>query len=264
MALPNEAFLRASEKLWKERHTYRQRKVDHYRERESHWYHHWRALVEGRTEDDPHRVAAWKDYDRARMLRVKWERLRNEASAKLAERRKQLERYEGSKPRLITAKQAGLSFVNRWGGKGRIYRGAWHYTASGRARNAAQLVEMAKGFHRYHQSMGWPGLSYEALIADDGPILFANPMSIKSAGVASNNTGLVNICCPGTTGDRLTDAQKASVAWLKANWHTSKVPSRHRLPRPASELAWRGHKEYPGQSTACPGAMLNDYKEAWR
>ena len=38
----------------------------------------------------------------------------------------------------------------------------------------------------------------------------------------------------------------------------------YRLPKAAGALLWRGHKEYDGNPTACPGAMLGDYKECWR
>ncbi len=245
MALPSQPFLTASLKKWKRAHTHRQKRLEH-----------WRGEYQ--------RARNSRERDRASARIAKWERKRDQASAYLRRRRGQLKRYGPAKPRIVTAKQAGLSFVNRWGGKGNIYRGAWHYTAGPRAKGATDLLRLGRQYHAYHQSMGWPGLSYEALIADDGTILFANPISIKSAGVASNNSGLVNICCPGTTGDRLTAGQKSSVKWLRSRWHTRDVPSTHRLPRPAADLAWRPHNEFPSQSTACPGAMAHDYKEAWR
>lgn len=239
MALPSKSFLTASLALWERRLAGRRKKHARY-----------------------HRPSNRPEAQRKK-LAAKWHRLVGEAEAQVARRRRQLARYGGGKPRIITAKQAGLRFVNRWGGKGQIYRGAWHWTAGPRARGASDLLRLGRQYHGFHQSKGWPGLSYEALIADDGTILFANPISIKSAGVASNNSGLVNICCPGTTGDRLTAAQKRSVAWLRDNWHTSKVPSAHRLPRRARDLAWRPHNEFPSQSTACPGSMAEGFKAAW-
>ncbi len=224
----------------------------------------WERRLKGRREkhDFYHDDSKRPDAERQK-LATKWHKNVDEAEYWVSRRRTELARYD-TKPRIVTAKQAGLRFVNRWGGKGKIYRGAWHYTAGPRARGASDLLRLARQYHAYHQSKGWPGLSYEALIADDGTILFANPISIKSAGVASNNSGLVNICCPGTTGDRLTAAQKRSVAWLRDNWHTSKAPSAHRLPRRARDLGWRPHNEYPGQSTACPGLYAAGFKEAWR
>lgn len=165
-----------------------------------------------------------------------------------------------SAPPIATAEQVGLRFGYPFGLKGAVTRGAGHYTAGRRCRNMAELKAEAISDHHFHASKGWGGLSYEAMIADDGSIFLGSPTNRKSAAVAMQNTGMVNICCPGTTGHRMTEAQKNSVRWLLANWHTSKVPSAHRLPRPARSVGWKGHKQYPGQSTACPGAMLSDYE----
>ena len=184
------------------------------------------------------------------------------ARAMVAKRTAQLAQKSG--PRIITSAQLGLQFSYVFGGKGTVTRGAWHYTAGARRADAAALAAEMRADHAFHNSKGWGGGSYEAMIADDGTIGFLNPVDRKSAGVAGHNTGLVNICCPGTTGDRLTAAQKRSVRWLKANWHTTKVPKAYRLPKAAGALLWRGHKEYDGNPTACPGAMLGDYKECWR
>lgn len=181
-----------------------------------------------------------------------------------ARKRAKQRRAGGGKPRLITARAMGLSFQWVFGAKGSPFRGAGHYTAGGRTASASALVAAVRSFHAFHKSKGWGGGSYEAIIADDGTIAFCNPPGRMSAAVAVNNTGMANICCPGTTGDRMTSAQKASARWLLANWHTSKVPAEHRLSKPARAFGWLGHHEYPSQSTACPGQMLSDYREVFR
>lgn len=190
---------------------------------------------------------------------IKWRQKRRE------QHRRQVKRLQARrKPRIITAAQLGLRFQYIWGAKGRPYRGAGHYTAGARCKDATALAAEIRSVHAYHAGKGWGGISYEALIADDGTIGLANPVDRMSAGVGGQNTGLVNVCCPGTTGDRMTAAQKRSVAWLLDHWHTRRIPAAHRLPRPARELGWLGHKEYPGQSTACPGDMLDQYHDLWR
>jgi hypothetical protein len=206
-------------------------------------------------------TAAAKAHDEKGM--VKWHRLLLEARANASRREAQIAKAGGSTPRMITSAQLGLRFQYVWGGKGNVYRGAGHYTAGHRCANAVALAHEMRSDHAFHAGKGWGGLSYEAMIADDGTIGFGNPVDRKSAAVASNNTGMVNICCPGTTGDRMTAAQKASVRWLLANWHTTKVPRAYRLPHKARELAWKPHNEWPSQSTACPDRMALDYKELW-
>ena len=199
----------------------------------------------------------------ARMIRNPG--LRTAKQKELGQRRvaqmRQQRKERSTVPKFITAAQLGLSFQDVFGPKGNVVRGAGHYTAGHRAANAADLANEMRNDHRFHKGKGWGGLSYEVMVADDGTIGFGNPMRRKSAAVASTNTGMVIICCPGTTGDRMTAKQKASVKWLMDNWHTNAVPPAHRLPKKARSFGWKGHHEYPSQSTACPGVMLNDYKE---
>lgn len=195
---------------------------------------------------------------------VKWGGQLRHARQMVARRERQLALLaQTPAPRIITAAELGLTFQYVFGYAGPIYRGAWHYSAGSRAKDADALVTLVRSFHAYHKSLGWGGCSYPALVADDGTIVLANPISRKAAAVASNNTGMVGICVPGTTGMRLTPQCMDSLRWLKTSWHTETVPVVHRLPRPAGELDWRGHHEFPGQSTACPGAYLQDYRAAW-
>jgi N-acetylmuramoyl-L-alanine amidase-like protein len=230
MTGPSVAWLQASLALWLRRHAYRQRKLD----------------------------IAHEQNDAAGI--AKWHALLVQAGEMIRKRRAQIAEKTG-KPRLITAAQLGLSFQNVFGAKGNVYRGTGHYTAGARCPGAERLMAEARSDHAYHKSKGWGGLSYEAMIADDGTIVLGNPMYRKGAAVASQNTGMVNICCPGTTGDRISAGQKRSIQWLLDNWHTSAVPAAHRCPKPPRTLTWHGHKEWPLQSTACPGNMLPDYHE---
>ena len=202
--------------------------------------------------------------DRADKKATRWARVK-EAQQKLVDlRTRQIAKAKRpERPRLITATEVGLRFSYPFGYKGPVVHGSGHYTAGPRATTPATLRALARQYHEYHASLGWGGLSYEALIGDDGTILLGNPVDRKSAAVAAYNTGMVNICCPGTTGDRMTAAQKASVKWLLANWHTSVVPAPHRLTVRAWKVSWKGHREWPGQSTACPGVMLEDYRDCW-
>lgn len=233
------AQLRASLALWRRRLTFRQRKVDYYR---------GQAKVEhgGKIVVTAEEAAAIH----------KWEALRDEAKAMVSRRQRQL----AERPPFVTARELGLTFQYVFGAKGPVVNGAAHYTAGHRAANRAALIVEMRNDHAFHKSKGWGGLSYEVMIADDGTIGFGNPMDRKAAAVALHNTGMVGICCPGTTGDVLTRAQRDSILWLRANWHDHPdIPKAHRLPRPMHELRWLGHHEWPDQSTACPGDMLAGY-----
>jgi predicted nucleic acid-binding Zn ribbon protein len=220
--------LKASLALWRRRHAYRQRRYD---------------IARGQ-------------HNQERM--AKWHALLVEAGEKIRLRERQIEEKTG-KPTIITSRQLGLTFQYVFGNKGAVYRGTGHYTAGHRSSNATELAAEMRSDHAYHKGKGWGGLSYEVMIADDGTIGFGNPVDRKGAAVASQNTGMLNICCPGTTGDKISAGQERSIKWLRANWHTSAVPSAYRAPKQMADLAWHGHKEWPLQSTACPGDMLSDY-----
>lgn len=190
----------------------------------------------------------------------------NRWKTRVAEAARMVERRQAQvsppAPPFKTAAQLGLTFTYPFGNKGAVTRGGGHYSAEDRARNLADLERLARAFHEYHRLKGWGGISYEVLIADDGSMVFANPMDRKAAAIAGMNTGMVSMCCPGTTGDRLTVAQKRTIRWLMDNWHTAAVPARHRLPVRARSIPWRGHREWNNNS-ACPGDMLADFHEAW-
>jgi hypothetical protein len=188
---------------------------------------------------------------------------RPQTRSPVAKRRAKRRREGLERPRIITSRQLGLQFQWVFGDKGKPFRGAGHYTAGPRADNARELAVEMRRDHRYHLSKRWGGLAYEAMVADDGTIGFGNPIDRKSAAVGGANTGLVNICHPGTTGDRISPQALQSMRWLMKNWHTRKVPRPYRLPRPANTLSWLGHKEYPANPTECPDAMLPQYKELW-
>jgi hypothetical protein len=170
----------------------------------------------------------------------------------------------GEPPAIVTSAELGLKFQWVFGEKGALVHGAGHYTAGRRVPNRAALIEEMRSDHRFHADKGWGGLSYEAMVADDGTIGFGNPPGRKSAAVALHNTGLVSVCCPGTTGDRIAVAQAASVKWLLEHWHTAHVPAAYRLPRRVGGLTWLGHREFPDQATACPGDMLAQYHDLFR
>lgn len=183
----------------------------------------------------------------------KWSRLVRRRRATLRKRKRR------AKPRIITSAQMGLSFSWVFGSKGTPTRTTGHYSAGGRARNAEEGKAALRQFHALHASKGWGGCSYDAIVADDGTLLLANPIGRKGAHVAGLNTGNVGVNCPGTTGDRMTAAQERTIRWYIANAHTSKVPKAYRSPRPLAQTDGGVHRDY--NATACPGDMVPSYRK---
>lgn len=255
MSLPNKEFLRKSERTWKDRNTEYQGLLAAARARESHWYQHWRSLTEHRSDDDPHRVAAWHDYDTARQVREKAEALRDEASDMLKLRRKQLAQHEPdiTKPRIVTWVTSELKPTNRFGALGPETKVTTHYAASPRAHNLSEGIRLARSFDAYHRSKGWGGISYHYLIPDTGELLLGRSVYDKGAHVLNNNNGNVGINFYCTLGHNPTKAQAETYLWLLAHAHTDALPKSHRTDRDLRKATIRGHNQWAGQSTDCPG-----------
>lgn len=229
MALPSKSFLTVSLKLWERRLAGR---------REKHAFYHERSR---RPEAERKKLAQ------------KWHKSVVEAESQVSRRRTQLARYGPAKPRIVTAKQAGLSPASVFGGLGAETKVTTHYAASPRARNLAEGLSLARGFDRFHRSKGWGGLSYHYLIPDTGELICGRSTASKGAHVANMNAGNVGINFYCTTGDHPTEAQKKTYQWLRANAHTSALPRAHRTDRDLRKADIRGHSSWRGQSTACPG-----------
>lgn len=229
MALPNKPFLTASLKKWERRLEGRRKK---------HAFYH----------NESKRPEAER-----KKLATKWHKNVQEAEYWVSRRRKELARYGEDKPRIITAKQAGIWQSNVFGPLGPEKEATTHYAASPRARNLAEGIKLALGFAGFHKRKGWGSISYAYLIPDTGEIICGRSTLHKAAHVANRNAGNIGINFFCTTGDRPTEAQKKSAQWLIANAHTSAMPKLHRTDRDLRKADIRQHQDWPGQSTSCAG-----------
>jgi hypothetical protein len=167
------------------------------------------------------------------------------------------------RPRIITARRLGLRFRNLFGQLGPELHVTGHYSAGPRARDAREGVARARSFHTQHANQGWGGVGYHYLIADDGTLICLRPTILKGAHVGAHNSNNVGVNCPGTVGDRPTDAQRETYRWLLANAHASSMPRPHRTDRDLRKAKRWGHKQWPGHhSNGCPGEFLKMYLEA--
>lgn len=188
----------------------------------------------------------------------RYSRLVREAKSALSVLKKELREEQQQKSEIWTPKivgwgQTGISPNNVFGPLGPETKVTTHYAASPRARNLAEGIKLTKQFDSYHRSKGWGGVSYHYLIPDTGELILGRSTSHKGAhalNTNSNNIG-INFFC--TTGHQPTKAQAKTFLWLLANAHTDKLPSRHRTDRDLRKADIRGHNQWPGQSTSCPG-----------
>ncbi len=129
---------------------------------------------------------------------------------------------------------------------------AIHHTAGPDTQTPDQIAN----FHI--NSNGWGGIGYHFLIDKNGVVYYVGDISTARANVANLNDQVLGICLIGnfTSGRVPTDAQLDSAHQLCEFFINS-------YPVLANVDGWdsvRGHKELPGQSTACPG----DNWPGWR
>ena len=157
-------------------------------------------------------------------------------------------------PRIVSARQLGLSFSNLFGELGPELHVTGHHTAGVMDRNREHAKALARQYHGQHRSQGWGGIGYHYMIARDGTILCLRPTRLKGAHTGGHNTGNIGVVFNGTTGDKPTRRQARSYRWLLRYAHTSRMPRAHRTDRPLSKAKRWGHKEWSGHTyNACPG-----------
>lgn len=127
---------------------------------------------------------------------------------------------------------------------------AWHY--SGVARATKRFITAHESWWR--NGRGWTRGGYHFYIDADGKIYQNYNYETVSNGVGNNNSYIVNICVEAGSGTDYSDEQIRAREWL-----TRKIMAD--LSIPASNVL--GHKEFPKQTTACPGyskAQMDEFR----
>ncbi|MBI2017832.1 N-acetylmuramoyl-L-alanine amidase [Candidatus Daviesbacteria bacterium] len=122
---------------------------------------------------------------------------------------------------------------------------AIHHTAG----PDSQTPEQIANFHI--SSNGWGGIGYHFLVDKNGIVYYVGDISTARANVANLNDQVIGICLIGSfmSGKEPTDAQINS-AKILCDFFINNYPD---LANLNSYDQVKGHKELPGQSTACPG-----------
>lgn len=98
----------------------------------------------------------------------------------------------------------------------------------------------------WKNSRGWGTGGYHEIIKRDGTVQHCYDDHEITNGVAGQNTGIYNICLVGN--GNFTAAQEAA-------WDERCRAAMKRFNLPVSAV--KGHNEFPGTNTACPGINMN-------
>ncbi len=138
------------------------------------------------------------------------------------------------------------------------YRMAIHHTA-GVQTSGGSVQAVVKGLQAYAQGSGtYCDIPYQFLVGYDGTLWEGRPYDYTSGATGGgNNDGNIAISFLGcydadgcSTTHQVTDAMMASGQLL-----VQTLASMHAVP--TTEESIRGHRDWPGNATACPGDLLH-------
>lgn len=142
------------------------------------------------------------------------------------------------------------------------YRMAIHHTAGPQTANGS-VIERLQGTQAYAMdSGGYCDIPYQMLVGFDGTLYEGRALTLASGATGGgNNPGNLAVCfigcyhtpeaqCVGGEGHEPTDAMM-----LRGQLLVQTLAELEDIP--ASEDSIRGHRDWPGNSTACPGELLH-------
>jgi len=159
-----------------------------------------------------------------------------------------------------------MQFVNRDGWGARAPKGPWsswsggqpsgvaiHWEGAGGQPDHANCAAEVRSIQNFHMNGSYIDIAYNACVCQHGVVFEGRPVQYKSAAQNTANSTHVAICFLGGPGRPFTDAAKAAVN----DWIDTVVPAQARGNV-------QGHRETPGNSTACPGDEITDWIKSGR
>jgi hypothetical protein len=136
------------------------------------------------------------------------------------------------------------------------YRMAIHHTA-GPQTSGGSVAAVLRSLQAYEQDAGeYCDLPYQFMVGYDGSLYEGRPLTLYSGATGGgNNDGNLAVCfvgcyhpsgCPGGVSHQATDEMLAGAHLL-----VQTLTRVHDIPTTSSSI--RGHRDWPGNSTACPG-----------
>ena len=229
-----------------------------WRRRRSRRYRRWLEYRRTRPEGDGLRTKWWRLYQKADEKVHGWQRLRDQASRRLALRRRQLMEAGARKPPIV---RLDTRVRGRYGPIGPLGAVSGHYTADRADRSDEDALTLFRQHDAYHDSRWGDGIAYHYGLTRAGTLVLLRPTRFRGTGVGGHNTGNVHIVCHGTTGTKPSALQAGALRWLHENSHRRAMPASHRLPVSMSRLRALGHTDWPGPggATSCPGGFKRMY-----
>lgn len=151
--------------------------------------------------------------------------------------------------------------VYRTGGYGEHTVVEWdvHHAAGPRPATMGEAIALIRSYDRSHAAKWRGGIGYHEIYDADGRIYAVRAPGAIGAHVALKNTGRYGVCfLDNFESRRPTAAQLRTLRARATEAPPAGLPDLRRLRGPY------GHREVPGQSTACPGRYMLPHVQALR
>ena len=118
--------------------------------------------------------------------------------------------------------------------------------------HSGTIVGDSASFARFHvQNNGWAGVGYHYVILLDGTIEYCGDINTVRANVGGNNSYLIGICLVGDYSKGYPPKAQLEATFELINKLMKDIPSIKRV---------RGHREFPNQTSSCPGFDINKFR----
>lgn len=154
-----------------------------------------------------------------------------------------------------------MQFVDRAGWGARAPKGQWtswpagqpsgvavHWEGAGGQPDHANCAAEVRSIQNFHMGGDYIDIAYNAAVCQHGVVFEGRPVGYRSAAQNAANSTHVAICFLGGPSTPFTAAAKQAVN----NWISEIVPA-------SARGLVQGHRETPGNSTACPGGEILDW-----
>jgi len=158
--------------------------------------------------------------------------------------------------------ESGLAVADdsyKFGKLGEVEYVTIHHSAGPMAPTKATCQRLNRSYQIYHEDKGWGDVAYHFCVDDLGRFYRLRPHDAKGTHTADTNSRNIGIMFHGNFDfNELTTGHRGAIEWLFKGGFYQLFGE----PEAGVKLV-RGHREWPGQSTACPGTNLLRHL-AWR
>jgi hypothetical protein len=156
---------------------------------------------------------------------------------------------------VVSRAQWGARASNGCASESSKYRMAIHHTVTATSQNGEvePIIRQAQAYHM--DGRGYCDVAYHFLLATDGRIFEGRPLGLRGGHTLNNNTGNIGMSYVGCFHPGCGDHQPTAEMLASGGLLVATLSGVFGFGISSDTV--KGHRDHPGQSTACPGNYLH-------